>query len=164
MPGQPVHIFSWMFSTLITSFTQIDRDNFNLDSTDQAGQVRNKERNSDRCRPGEARPGRTVTPAVGAGRASAAGSEEPEAATDVGRRRDAPRPVRRASEGRRPGWRGAVDNLPQRVRTVTAEAPPEKAGQRKEEGTQETRPHETGRQGQHPEVGRPEGDPWSMGA
>ena len=33
------------------------------------------------------------TPAVEARRASAAGSEEPEAATDVGRRLDAPRPV-----------------------------------------------------------------------
>ena len=46
----------------------------------------------------EAPPGRTT--AVGARRASAAArSEEPEAATDVGRRRDAPRPVLRASEG-----------------------------------------------------------------
>ena len=38
----------------------------------------------------KAPPGRT--PAVGARRASAAGSEEPETATDVGRRRDTPRP------------------------------------------------------------------------
>ena len=41
-------------------------------------------------------------------------NEEPEAATDsdVGRRRDAPRPLLslRASEGRR--WWGALDNLP----------------------------------------------------
>ena len=50
----------------------------------------------------------------------AAKNEEPEAATDVGRRRDAPRPVHRASESWR--WRGALDNLPYRVRT--AEAPP----------------------------------------
>ena len=42
----------------------------------------------------KAPPGRT--PAVRAWRASAAGSEELEAATDVGRRRDAPRPVHRA--------------------------------------------------------------------
>ena len=39
------------------------------------------------------------TPAIGARRVSAAGSEEPEADTDVSRRRDAPRPVLRASEG-----------------------------------------------------------------
>ena len=65
----------------------------------------------------EAPPGRT--PAVGARRASAAGSEEPEPATHVGRRRDAPRPVLRASEGRR--WREAVDNLPVRV---LIDAPP----------------------------------------
>ena len=60
-------------------------------------------------RAGKAPPVRT--PAVGALHrgASAAGSEEPEAATDVGRRRDAPRPVLRASEGRR--WPGALDNL-----------------------------------------------------
>ena len=49
----------------------------------------------------KAPPGRT--PAVGARRTSAAGSEEPEAATAVGHRRDAPRPVHRASESRR--WR-----------------------------------------------------------
>ena len=41
-----------------------------------------------------------------ADRASAAGSEEPEAATDVSRRRDAPRPVHRASESQR--WRGTT--------------------------------------------------------
>ena len=56
----------------------------------------------------KAPPGRT--PAVGARRARATGSEEPEAATDVGRRRDVPRPVDRAWEGWR--WRGALDNLP----------------------------------------------------
>ena len=66
----------------------------------------------------EAPPGRT--PAVGARRARAAGREEPEAATDVGRQRDAPRQVHRASEGRR--WWGAVHNLPERVRI--ADAPP----------------------------------------
>ena len=64
-------------------------------------------------RPAE-RGGRAVappgTPAVGAQRASPAGSEELEAATNVGRRRDAPRPVHRASQSWR--WRGAVDNLP----------------------------------------------------
>ena len=38
------------------------------------------------------------TRGVGARRASAAGGEEPEAATEVGRRRDAPRPGRRAAE------------------------------------------------------------------
>ena len=133
----------------------IDRDNFNLDSTRQAGQVKSKDRNTGEhrelqadggqqsletpphkpepgppaglreglaraqeaggqcCRPQgplpiervgcavEAPSGRA--PAVGARRASAAGSEEPESATDVGRRRDAPRPVLRASEGRRCG-------------------------------------------------------------
>ena len=42
-------------------------------------------------------------------RASAAGSEEPEAATEVGRRREAHRLVHRASESKR--WLGAVDNL-----------------------------------------------------
>ena len=46
---------------------------------------------------------------LGARRASAAGSEEPEAATGVGRRREAQLPVHRASESRR--WLGAVDNL-----------------------------------------------------
>ena len=50
------------------------------------------------------------TPAVGARRASAAGSEELEAATNVGRRLDAMRTVHRASESWR--WGGAVDNLP----------------------------------------------------
>ena len=78
------------------------------------------------------------------GPAAAAGREEPEAATDVGRRRDSQRPVLRASEGRR--WWGAraVDNLPDC----------ERAGQGKEEGTQETRPQETWRKGLHPEVGQ----------
>ena len=125
-----------------------DRDNFNLDSAHQAGQVRNKERNTEEHRepqtdveeqggetpphkPGppawlreglaralqaggpERRPrgprpaergGRVVkappgrVPAVWAQRESASRREEPEAATDVGRRRDAPRPVHRASE------------------------------------------------------------------
>ena len=42
-------------------------------------------------------------------RASAAGSEDREAAREGGRRQDAPGPVLRASEGRR--WRGAVDKL-----------------------------------------------------
>ena len=60
-----------------------------------------------------------------------------------------PRLVLRASEGLR--WRGASNNLPERVRT--ADAPPGRAGQGKEEGTQETRPQETWRQGQHPEAG-----------
>ena len=123
-----------------------DRDNFNLDSAHQAGQVRNKERNTEEHRepqtdgeeqggetpphkPGppawlreglaralqaggpERRPrgplpakrgGRAVkappgrTPAVGARRASATANEEPEAATDVGRQRDVPRPVHTA--------------------------------------------------------------------
>ena len=153
---------------------ELDRENFNLDSTHQAGQVRNKERNTGEHREPQAdveqqgwetpphkpeppaelgeglaralevggpgrrsrgpppaeRGGRAVkappgrTPAVGARRASAAGSEEPEAATEVGRRRDAQRPVHRASENRR--WRGAVDNLPLRVRT--AQAPPGECG------------------------------------
>ena len=87
-------------------------------------------------------------PAVRARRVSASGSlsEEPEAATDVDRRRDAPRPALRTSAGRR--WRGAVDNLPQRVQV--AYAPPRRAGQGKEERIQETRPQETWRKGQHP--------------
>ena len=115
-----------------------ERHNFNLDSTHQAGQVRNKERNTEEhrepqtdveqqggetpphkpgppaglreglaraleaggpeLRPPEPRPtergGRADappgTPAAGALRASAAGSEEPEAATKVRSLRDAP--------------------------------------------------------------------------
>ena len=69
-------------------------------------------------------PGRAGTPAGGVRCASAAGSEEPEIATDVDRRRDPPRQVLRAadSEGRR--WRGlgAVDRdtLPDRVRIADA--------------------------------------------
>ena len=73
------------------------------------GLARAQEAGEPKCRPRGPRPaergGRAVkappgrTPAVGARRASAAGSEEPEAATDVGRLRDAPRPVHRASEG-----------------------------------------------------------------
>ena len=60
------------------------------------------------------RPILASTPAVGALRASAVGSEEPEAAPDV----------HRASEGRR--WREAVNNLPWRVRI--AAAPPRESG------------------------------------
>ena len=51
--------------------------------------------------------------------ASAAGSEDPEAVTEGGRRLDVPRPVLRASESQR--WRGAVDNLPKLV--LIADAP-----------------------------------------
>ena len=69
-------------------------------------------------------------PPVGARRASTAGSEEPEAATDVGRRRDAPRPVPRVSEGRK--WRGAVDTLPERARIT--DAPPGENGPGEGEG------------------------------
>ena len=77
--------------------------------------------NEDRARPGPS--GKDMLSSPGgpppeARRASAAAgselSEEPETATDVGRRRDAPRPVLRASKGLR--WRGAVDTLPERVR------------------------------------------------
>ena len=89
----------------------------------------------------EAPPGQT--PAVGARRASAAGSEEPETATHVGRRRDTPRPVLRASDGQR--WRGAVDNLPERARIADAspgesgpgEGAPGQCGHEKSQGPTE---------------------------
>ena len=67
----------------------------------QALQAGGLERRPQGLRPAE-RGGRAVkapprrTSAVGARRASATGSEEPEAATDVGRRRDVPRLVHRA--------------------------------------------------------------------
>ena len=60
------------------------------------------------------------TPSGGERRASVAGNEEAEAATNVDRRQDATRPVLRAAEGRR--WRLAMDNLQDRVRI--ADAPP----------------------------------------
>ena len=126
-----------------------ERHNFNLDSTHQAGQGRNKERNTEEhrepqtdveqqggdtpphkpgppaglreglalaleaggpeLRPLEPRPtergGRADappgTPTVGALRTSAAGSEEPEAATKVRSRRDAPRQVVRLNYRRK---------------------------------------------------------------
>ena len=75
------------------------------------GIVRAQEAGGPECRPQgleravEAPPRRT--PAGRARRASAAASDEPEAATEVGRRRDAPRPVLRAGESG-PG-EGGVD-------------------------------------------------------
>ena len=64
----------------------------------------------------------------------------------------------RALEGRR--WRRAVDKLPERVRI--ADAPPG-------EETQERRPQEILRKGQHPEVGQKKTQTtgawaWSRGA
>ena len=128
----------------------IDRDNFNQDSTCQAGHVTSKERitgehrelqaakrgalagtgsgrarqspttaeRAGRAARAEAPPSPGRTPVVGARRASAAASEDPEAAAEGGPRRDTPVPVLRASEGR--SWRGAVDSLPERVRITDA--------------------------------------------
>ena len=83
------------------------------------------------------------TPAVGARRASAAGSEETEAATDVDRRRDAPR----ASEGGEQ-WTTCQSEC------ESPSLPPGRAGQGKEEGTQGRRYQGTWRKGQHPEAGQ----------
>ena len=194
------------------------RDNFNLDSTRQAGQVTSKERNTGehgelqadagqqgletpphklepgppaglreglaraqgseaggpKGRPREPLPAERVgcavdapprrTPAVGARRASATGREEPEAATGVGRRRGAPRPVLRASESRRCGeqWTSCQSECESPTLPPGSGHGPGGAGQGKEEGTQEIRPQERWRKGRHPEVGQ-KGTPGQSG-
>ena len=107
------------------------------------------------CRRGSSRTGTRWAPAVEARRTSAAGSEDPEAATAGGRRRDAQRPVLRAAEGRR--WRGAVDNMQSARASANSRRSHPGDSRPGEEGTQETRPQETWRRkgpGQHPGVGQ----------
>ena len=96
------------------------------------------------------RPGRSTLSSVALiSKDSSPGKEsedDPEAATEVAVSEDAPRQVLRASESLRQWTTCQSECEPPRL-------PAERAGQGKEEGTQETRPQGTLRKGQRPEVG-----------